>query len=258
MKKLPLVLALGAASLCSVAAAQSVSVYGKLYPYLERETGSGASAVGTPVSTLSAPATGVSGVGKVTGMSAGNSNLGFRGTDDLGGGLKGIFQLEGTVAVDNGAAAGFTWNRNTFVGLEGGFGTVRLGFMDTVFKEFGDTLGILGTSSGTPMSSSNILRKAPFGTSSASRFHERRANSARYDSPEVGGFQAGLQWATQENATATLAAATTTSVALRYDNGPIYVALAHEIHNNWFGAAVFSGILINYFSATLLGLRSLL
>ena len=30
------------------------------------------------------------------------------------------------------------------------------------------------------------------------------------------------------------------------------------LHNNWFGAAVFSGILLNYFDATLLGLRGLL
>ena len=238
MKKLPLILALGAASLCSsVVQAQSVTVYGKLYPYMERETGSGASPVGTPVSTLSPAATGLAGVPGITGMSAGNSYLGFRGTEDMGGGLKAIFQLEGVVAVDNGAAAGYTFGRNTFVGLEGRFGTVKLGNMDTVFKEYGDTLGILGISSGTPVSSSNILRKVGFGTSNASRFHERRANSLRYDSPEVGGFQAGFQWATQENPTAALAAAQTYSMGVKYDGGPIYASLAYEIHDNFFGGS---------------------
>ena len=237
MTKLPLILALGAASLCTFTQAQTVNVYGKLYPYMEQESGSGASAVGTPVSTLSAAPTGINGAPRVTGMSAGNSYLGFRGTEDMGGGLKAIFQLEGVVLVDNGAAAGFGFGRNTFVGLEGNFGTVKLGHMDTVFKEYGDTLGILGISSGTPVSSSNILRKAPFGTSNASRFHERRSNSVRYDSPEVGGWQAGLQWATQENKTATLGPATTTSIGVKYDQGPFYASLAYEVHNNFFGGS---------------------
>ncbi len=238
MKKLPLVLALGAASLCTFSQAQSVQVYGKLYPYVERESGSGASAVGTSVSTLAPAATGLRGVPGITGMSSGNSYLGFRGTEDMGGGLKAVFQLEGVVLVDNGAAAGYTFNRNTFVGLDGRFGSVKLGNMDTVFKEYGDTLGILGISSGTPVSSSNILRKVGFGTSNAARFHERRGNSVRYDSPEFKGFGAGLQWATQENPTANIGPAKTLSMGVKYDAGPIYVSLAYEIHDNFFGGSV--------------------
>ncbi len=236
MKKLPLVLALSAASLCTLGHAQSVQVYGKLYPYVEQESGSGASAVGTTVSTLAPAATGAKGVPTVKGMSAGNSNIGLRGKEDLGGGMKATFQIEGVVAVDNGSAAGFTWNRNGFIGLQGGFGEVRLGIMDTVFKEYGDTLGILGISSGTPVSSSNVLRRVGFGTSSASRFHERRANSIRYDSPELGGLQAGLQVATQENP-ASVGAQKTYSMGLKYDGGPIYVAVAYEIHDNWYGGS---------------------
>ena len=237
LKRLPLALAAAALLAGTGAMAQTVQVYGKLYPYLERESGSNPSPVGTVVSSLSPAATGVGGVGGVTGMSAGNSYLGFRGKEDLGGGLRAEFQLEGVVTVDNGAATGYTFGRNTFVGLEGGFGEVRLGNMDTVFKEYGDTLGILGISSGTPVSSSNILRKAGFGTNNASRFHERRGNSLRYDSPEFSGFQAAVQWATQENATTNLAAATTTSLGLKYDAGPFYAALAYEVHNNFFGGS---------------------
>ena len=239
MKKIPLVVALTAASLCSVAGAQStVQVYGKLYPYIEQESGSGQSAVGTPKATLSPAATGLKGVPSIKGMSAGNSYLGLRGSEDLVGGLKVKFQIEGVVAVDNGSAAGFTWNRNGFVGLSGGFGEVRLGIMDTVFKEYGDTLGILGISSGTPVSSSNILRKVGFGTNNASRFHERRPNSIRYDSPEMGGFQGALQVATQENPTATAAPAKTYSMGVKFDNGPFYVSLAYERHENFFGGSL--------------------
>ena len=243
MKKLPLVAALGAASICSLASAQSsVQVYGRLYPYLNYEKASGATPVGTPVATLAAPAAGPSNLsGGIKGMAAGNSNLGVRGTEALGGGLKAVFQIEGTIAVDDGNAGGFTWNRNNFVGLDGGFGSVKLGFMDTVFKEYGDTLGVLGVSSGSPMSSSNILRKAPFGTNNASRFHERRANTIRYDSPTFfGGLEFGLQVATQENPNFTtgIGAAKTYSLGVKWDSGPYYVALAHEIHDNWFGGSI--------------------
>ncbi len=239
-KKLPLAIALGAAAVAPYAAAQSsVVVYGKLYPYVERESGSGATAAGTPVSTLSATPTGVGGVPAIKGMSSGNSYIGFRGTEDLGGGLKAFFQLEGVALPDSGV--GGTWNRNTFVGLGNDkFGTVRLGLMDTVFKEYGDTLGILGISSGTPVSTSNILRKAPFGTNNASRFHERRANSIRLDTATFAGFEAGFQVSTQEadSATPTAGAAKTYSMGVKWENGPFYAALAYEQHDNWFGGSI--------------------
>ena len=236
-KKIPLIAALAGTFAATVVSAQGVQVYGRLYPYVNAESGSGATAAGTTVATLAATPTGVGGVGSVTGMHAGNSRIGIRGTEDLGGGLKAKFQIEGVVAVDNGNAAGFTWNRDGFVGLEGKFGTVRLGIMDTVFKEYGDTLGILAVSSGTPMSSSNMLRRPGFGTSSAARFHERRANSVRWDSPKFGDIEAGVQYATQENATATVGAAKTYSFGVKYDKGPIYLALAHEIHDNFYGGS---------------------
>jgi predicted porin len=64
------------------------------------------------------------------------SYLGFRGTEDLGGGLKAKFQLESFIRADTGASARFNppgppqdpfWSRAAWVGLEGGFGDVRLG-----------------------------------------------------------------------------------------------------------------------------------
>ena len=244
MKHVPLVLALGAAFVSSAASAQSsVQIYGRLYPYLNQEKASGATAAGTPVATLAATPSAPSAIsGGVKGMSAGNSNLGFRGTEALGGGLKVEFQIEGTVEVDNGSAEGFRWNRNTFVGMQGGFGSVKLGLMDTVFKDYGDTLGVLGVSSGTPMSSSNLLRKPGFGTSNNARFHERRANSIRYDSPEFGGgFEIGVQVATNEGPLAGVTTGTgsakTFSYGVKYDEGPFYAAIAYEVHDNWYGGS---------------------
>jgi len=245
MKKLKLVAALAAASIGTLASAQStVVIYGKLYPYVLDEKGSSPTAPGTPVSTLSGALSNSLGVPGIKGMQAGNSRIGFRGTEDLGGGLKAFFQLETQVAVDSGVAGSGTtfWNRDTFVGMNGGFGEVRLGEMDTVFKTYGDTIGFLGVSSGTPMSSSNILRKPGFGTSNNARFHERRPNSIVYETKEMGGFQFGAQVATSEGVSVTsnpaIGSAKTYSFAAKYDNGPLYFALAHEIHDNWFGGSL--------------------
>lgn len=66
--------------------------------------------------------------------------IGFRGTEDLGGGLKANFQLEGGFATDTGAQtnAGRLFNRAATVGLSGAFGEVKLGNMaDIVFDYAG-------------------------------------------------------------------------------------------------------------------------
>ena len=55
------------------------------------------------------------------------SRLGFKGTEDLGGGLKAGIQLEHGFNVDTGAASSAFWGRQSEVNLSGGFGMVRLG-----------------------------------------------------------------------------------------------------------------------------------
>jgi predicted porin len=65
-------------------------------------------------------------------MSSGNlagSRLGFRGTEDLGGGMKAVFLLESGLDLDTGSLGqgGRLFGRHAYVGLQGGFGTVTLG-----------------------------------------------------------------------------------------------------------------------------------
>jgi predicted porin len=83
-----------------------------------------------------------------------NNRLGFRGTEDLGGGLKAAFWLEHGMNMDTGTpgdAAKF-WNRRASISLSGGFGEVRLGRFLTAqylgygnFDPFGDAgLGAAG------------------------------------------------------------------------------------------------------------------
>ena len=220
-----------------IAFAQSsgVQVYGKLYPFLLQERGSGASAAGTTLSPITnGSADGTNALGSTTGMASGNSRFGFRGSEDLGSGLRAIWQIESLVVVDHGG--GQISGRDSYLGLASGFGTLRLGNMDTIFKEYGDTLRFLGVSSGTWMSSSDMLRKVGFGTSSASSFHLRRPNSAVYESPRIAGLQLGAQWSSNEAKTATRDPQVL-SLGLRYDAGPLYLAIAHEIHDDLFGGS---------------------
>jgi len=56
-----------------------------------------------------------------------SSRLGFRGVEDLGGGMKASFHIEGALANDNGNASGLTFQRRSTVSLQGGMGEIRLG-----------------------------------------------------------------------------------------------------------------------------------
>jgi predicted porin len=215
----------------------NVVVYGKLYPDITHVNVSGASGTGTSVSTLSASAKGANNTSLTT-MDSPNSRLGFRGSEDLGGGLKAIFQLEIGFSLDTGGqkAGDPLFSRNTFVGMSGNFGTVKLGNMDTVYKELGDHMSFLGVTSGNYMALSNILSKPGFGTSSASSFHLRRANSFMYESPTVAGVQGLFDWSPNE--VAGDASSGLISTGVKYENGPVYLALAYETHKDMFGASL--------------------
>jgi predicted porin len=80
------------------------------------------------------------------------SFIGFKGTEDLGGGMKARFQIEHFLRADIGASGRFDgdafWARNAFVGLQGSFGSTQLGrnttplFVSTlIFNAIGDSFG---------------------------------------------------------------------------------------------------------------------
>lgn len=77
-----------------------------------------------------------SGITKVISGGKNTSRWGFRGTEDLGGGLKAVFGLEGGILLDTGAADGALFKRQAFVGLDGGFGRVIIGRSFTTTYDF--------------------------------------------------------------------------------------------------------------------------
>jgi len=219
--------------LVAQAESSNVVIYGKLYPQIVQVRTSGATDAGGRVSTLSNAAKGDE-IRNHTEINASNSRLGFRSTEDLGNGYKAHFQLEQKVSIDTGE--GQLGTRNTFVGLSGGFGFVRLGNYDTVYKSIGDTVSFLGISSGNFVSNSGVLSKPALGSGKAGSFHLRAANTIRYESPHFGGLQFLAQYATDEAETDERDP-DLQSYGVKYASGPLYLALAHEIHTDYFGGS---------------------
>jgi predicted porin len=247
MKKNAIALAVGALCIAPAAQAQivfgndtigTVQFYGKLYPEVVYGTSSGATGTTDTVATLAAAPTGNNPGGRLA-VDSQNSYLGFRGERKLGStGLKGLWQIEQSIEIDTGTDATFS-SRNSFLGLGGGFGTVKLGHMDTIYKEYGAVVGMFGITSGNFVSPSNVLSRIGIGTSSAGRFHERAANTIQYQSPEFSGIQFGAQYSPDEtkNDVGNTLNRELWSFGVKYEAGPLYVSLQHELHKDFFGGS---------------------
>lgn len=229
-----------------VHAADNVQIYGTLNLNVQNTDRGGATGAGTAgLATLAAAATGVN-VTSRNAMSTDSSNIGFRGTEDLGGGLKATFQIESTVGLDGQNATSLLASRNSKVGLAGTFGEVFFGNWDTPFKAV-----TYGTKVNDPFNSTDstayqsIMSSPGFkqrsggyvsGTNSAS-FDARAANSVAYWSPKLDGLGAKLAYSANEGKTATLDP-NLWSLALNYDNGPLSALYAYERRDDAFGLTV--------------------
>jgi general bacterial porin, GBP family len=89
---------------------------------------------------------GASGLTRVTNGNNASSRLGFKGTEDLGGGLKASFVLETAVLADTGAQGDTArfFDRSAWLGLSGGFGAVRIGRMDSLLGAMAGNTAVLG------------------------------------------------------------------------------------------------------------------
>ncbi len=145
-----------------------------------------------------------------------SSRIGFRGTEDLGGGLAAGFWLEAGLGNDAGNGGGtggvFNFNRRSTVSLSGPFGEVRLGrdytptfWNDTVFDPFG-TNGV-GTSLISVVNGKLASTRGPGSRNngattlqSAGDNYTRTNNSIGYFlPPNLGGFYGQVQYALHEN-----------------------------------------------------------
>ena len=153
------------------------------------------------------------------------SRLGFRGVEDLGGGLKAGFWLEGEIFGDTGGSS-FNFARRSTVSLMGGFGEVRMGreltpsySKTSSYDLFGQTgigqfMGWTGNWYGIDGDSGNALRSS---------------NMISYYTPNFSGFTAGLGYGFDEQTTGK--AGRYIGGYAAYDNGPLSVALSYDERN---------------------------
>ena len=168
-----------------------------------------------------------------------SSRIGFRGTEDLGGGLAASFWLEASLANDDGSKSLSNFDRRSTVSLSGGFGEVRLGrdytatfWNDTVFDPFG-TNGV-GSSAIFGSNLRLAILRGPGGASggSGSDTYVRTSNSIGYFlPPNLGGFYGQLQYALPEtiknSGVDQSAKGRYVGGRFGYANGPLDVAVAY-------------------------------
>ena len=186
---------------------------------------------------------------RITSMENVSSRFGFRGSESLGGGLSAVFQLESGFAADTGAAgasSGVTqlFGREAWVGLNGGFGTAKLGYGLTPFD---DVLGWAhhqganswenrnnGVSGGAGFAKRDLFTNYVNATGcTSSAFDARYGNSLSYETPNMGGFIVRTQYALiGETPTKSC---TGWDTAARYSNGPVRFGVAYAMHKNFTG-----------------------
>ncbi|KZE28631.1 porin [Crenobacter luteus] len=127
---------------------------------------------------------------RVNGVKDFGSEIDFVGSEDLGDGLKAIWQMNNNVHIDNAQAGDVFASGDTFVGLSGGFGAVKLG---RGINAYGDNywgggfydVGDHGADRGV----GGVLGMGDAGG---------QKGAVKYESPKFGAFNASASWAAGE------------------------------------------------------------
>lgn len=224
MKKSLIALAVLAASGAAMAQS-SVTIYGVLDTYLANVKGE--------VSGVSLSQT------KLDSGSVNGSRWGFKGAEDLGGGLKAIFQLESGFNIDDGSAAqgGLLFGRQSWVGFSGGFGTVKLGRNVSPFDDvngaadavFDSNLSAMARTFRSYNGSYNSGTFASNGTVDTMKSYAIRVNnSVKFESANYSGFTGAVLYGLGENKTPTVDAGSIAAFNLAYATGPVAVSLGYQ------------------------------
>jgi predicted porin len=162
---------------------------------------------------------GTSNAVRQTSLSSGGvstSRWGLKGSEDLGGGLKANFVLENGFDASTGAAAGAQFNRQSWVGVSGGFGELRLGNDYTARDDINGAAHAVFDSAFSP----SVFIE--------SGYNSNPNNQIKYLTPSFSGFSGAVSYALGENKTANQSAEGVAAVNVQYAAGPLYIGLAHQ------------------------------
>lgn len=138
-----------------------------------------------------------------------NSRIGLKGVEDLGGGLKAVFNLESSVSPDTGAARSTFWNRNAFVGVSGAYGTLKLGHQWNVADDY--LCGYFVCAYYSPFLMSGFYALSDY-----------YSNTIKYTSPNYAGFESAVMYTLGEKSVSK-SAGQKVQAALNYSSGPFAV-----------------------------------
>ncbi|HEV7913620.1 MAG TPA: porin, partial [Albitalea sp.] len=196
MKRSIFLAAMATIATTSAFAQSSVTVYGRLNATVERQKDGSTS---------------------IYALQNNASRIGFRGVEDLGGGLKAGFLIEHGFNVDTGAASGTFWGRESNVYLQGGFGKLRLGNMGPTNAYFttADYVSMHNHDTGT---SSDAFYLYPGDAT----------NMVAYTSPSFGGLVVDVQVGLGEGrVVAGSTVPRTNVVTANYDAGPLHAGASY-------------------------------
>jgi predicted porin len=169
-------------------------------------------------------------------VSSNSSRFGVRGNEYLGRGQVAIFQIESSINGDTNS--GNLGGRETFVGLQGDWGTVKLGRFLTPYDDILPIFGNTPTLTTSILSTAAIWAQGPLSKVQGG-FDARLGNSLRYETPFLDGFTGTLQYSTRDasgNAdgadngdhTSELRHAYVISIGAYYSKGPLDLGAAFE------------------------------
>jgi predicted porin len=164
------------------------------------------------------------GVTRVTSGGSNNSRFGFRGSEDLGNGLKAVFNLEGQLDVDLGASDGPLFRRQANVGLEGSFGKLILGRSYSTVYNFVNPFD--------PMGYAPAWSWVPTGNGTGSNKYSMTTafdNMVKYEG-RFGGFKVGASYGAGEVA-GSEAEGRKMAAGVVYETGPISFVVTGERNN---------------------------
>jgi predicted porin len=191
-------LALGLAAAALTAQAQSsVTIYG----FVDQAYGKN---VGDPVKGI---------------IDSAGSRLGFRGVEDLGGGLKANFELEMRFSPDTGQGSVPLFKGRSYVGLSGGFGAVKVG-------RWWSQAYLYGQFQADPFGNETIAANygaVGCGQGCVGSFWNNNSVTYNFD---AGGFSLGAQWAAKETTAPGVKDAY--NVGMSYTVGGLWVGLGYE------------------------------
>lgn len=130
-------------------------------------------------------------------LSSNSSMFGFRGAEYLGEGVVAVWQIESSVNADSGG--GGIALRDTYVGLDGEWGTVKLGYFLSPYDDMQPIFGSVPTLTTSILSTAAIWAQGGL-AKIVGGFDARLPNSMRYDSPDWQGLSASAQVSLGEDA----------------------------------------------------------